>query len=155
LTMVMAALIAVVLVQIYFLARMRRSAFELGRMHERVTRLDAAVNVLTDTCDCGFRTIAEEIGRALDHVNRPVKRSASRRVRAAAMGGAPVAAIAAAEQMSEGEVRLRLQLPSASAPRPAVPKNDVPKAALKNGAMRHAMKAGAKEGRGRASLRTS
>jgi hypothetical protein len=111
-TVMMGVLGGVGLVQIYFLARLRRACLDIGRVHDRVARLDAAVNVLTDTCDCGFRSIAEEIGRTAAGVNRPApKRSASRRVRTAARNGSSVAAIAAAEEMSEGEVRLRLQLP--------------------------------------------
>lgn len=157
-TVVMAALIAVVLVQIYFMVRMRRSAYELGRMHERVTRLDAAVNVLTDTCDCGFRTIAEEIGRALDHVNRPPKRSATRRVRAAALTGLPVAAIAASEQMSEGEVRLRMQMPARTARTmgPSPERTASPERAKRVEGKRVEGRNGShKEAKGRGSLRAS
>src|SRR5688572_2079365 len=97
-TIAMAVLIGVGLAQIYFLVRLRRTAVDIARMSERVGRLDAAVSVLTDTCDSGFRTIADEIGRALEAVNPPApKRQATRRVRTAASNGNSVAAIAAAE----------------------------------------------------------
>ena len=110
---VMLVLIGVGLAQIYFIVRMQRAFADLAQTHERVSRLGAAVGVLTDTCECGFRTLADEIGRALEDVSRPAppRREATRRVRDAARKGLPLAAIAASEQMSEGEVRLRLQMP--------------------------------------------
>ena len=113
LTIAVTALTLIGLAQIYVLVRLRRTTRDLGRLQERASRLEPAISVLTDTCESGFRTVAEEIGRTLDAVNRPApKPSPNRRVRAAARNGSSVAAIAAAEQMSEGEVRLRLQLPS-------------------------------------------
>jgi hypothetical protein len=109
---VLVILIAVGLAQVYFLVRLQRSAMDLMRIEERAGRLDTAVHVLTDTCETGFRSIAREIGRAPIEMSPPAKKSANRRLRTAARTGQSVAAIAAAERMSEGEVRLRLQMPS-------------------------------------------
>jgi hypothetical protein len=109
---VLVILIAVGLAQVYFLVRLQRSAMDLMRIEERAGRLDTAVHVLTDTCETGFRSIAREIGRAPVEMSPPPKKSANRRVRTAARTGQTIAAIAAAERMSEGEVRLRLQMPS-------------------------------------------
>jgi hypothetical protein len=109
---VLVILIAVGLAQVYFLVRLQRGAMDLMRIEERAGRLDTAVHVLTDTCETGFRSIAREIGRAPIEMSAPPKKSANRRLRTAARTGQSVAAIAAAERMSEGEVRLRLQMPA-------------------------------------------
>jgi hypothetical protein len=108
---VLVILIAVGLAQVYFLVRLQRGAMDLMRIEERAGRLDTAVHVLTDTCETGFRSIAREIGRAPVEMSPAPKKSANRRLRTAAGTGQSIAAIAAAERMSEGEVRLRLQLP--------------------------------------------
>jgi hypothetical protein len=108
---VLVILIAVGLAQVYFLVRLQRSAMDLMRIEERAGRLDTAVHVLTDTCETGFRSIAREIGRTPIEMSPSPKKSANRRLRTAAHTGQSIAAIAAAERMSEGEVRLRLQMP--------------------------------------------
>jgi hypothetical protein len=108
---VLVILIAVGLAQVYFLVRLQRGAMDLMRIEERAGRLDTAVHVLTDTCETGFRSIAREIGRAPIEMSPPPKKGANRRLRTAAHTGQSIAAIAAAERMSEGEVRLRLQMP--------------------------------------------
>jgi hypothetical protein len=109
---VLVILIAVGLAQVYFLVRLQRGAMDLMRIEERAGRLDTAVHVLTDTCETGFRSIAREIGRAPAEMSPLPKKGANRRLRTAARTGESIAAIAAAERMSEGEVRLRLQMPS-------------------------------------------
>jgi hypothetical protein len=61
----------------------------------------------------GLQDVAREVGRlgAASAVAAPRARAATqRRVRTAAKRGRPVTDIAASEQMSEGEVRLMLQL---------------------------------------------
>lgn len=79
----------------------------------RVAHLAAGVTLLTDTTEIGLRDAAVEIGRlaARPETARPAPRAtAQRRVSGAARRGRSIQDIAAKEQMSEGEVRLRLNL---------------------------------------------
>ena len=82
----------------------------------RVAHLSAAMALLTDTLEGGLHDVAREVARlaaqpsAAAAVAAPRNRSTTqRRVRGAAKRGQSVRDIAAAEQMSEGEVRLMLQ----------------------------------------------
>jgi DNA-binding NarL/FixJ family response regulator len=82
----------------------------------RVAHLSAAMALLTDTLEGGLHDVAREVARlsaqpsAAASVAVPRNRTtAQRRVRGAAKRGHSVRDIAAAEQMSEGEVRLMLQ----------------------------------------------
>ena len=80
----------------------------------RVAHLSAAMALLTDTLEGGLHDVAREVSRlgaqpaAVPVVPRN-RTAAQRRVRGAARRGRTVREIAAAEQMSEGEVRLMLQ----------------------------------------------
>jgi hypothetical protein len=84
----------------------------------RVAHLSAAMALLTDTLEGGLHDVAREVSRlaaqpsttAAAAVAAPRNRATTqRRVRGAAKRGHSVRDIAAAEQMSEGEVRLMLQ----------------------------------------------
>jgi hypothetical protein len=84
----------------------------LGRFDKRLAHLTDALSLLTETAEVGFRANAEEIGRLGERA--PAKRTASKsatgRVLRAVRRGRSLQEIAADEQMSEGEVRLRLHL---------------------------------------------
>ena len=83
----------------------------------RVAHLSAAMALLTDTLEGGLHDVAREVARlsaqpssvATPVVARSARTAAQRRVKGAAKRGHSVRDIAAAEQMSEGEVRLMLQ----------------------------------------------
>ena len=81
----------------------------------RVAHLSAAMALLTDTLEGGLHDLAREVSRlsaaAVQPVAPPVRNhsAAQRRVRSASKRGRTVREIAAAEEMSEGEVRLMLQ----------------------------------------------
>ena len=90
----------------------------MQRLNDRISHMLAGVSLLADTTEGGFRDVAQEIER-LGSVRaaHPRQRAATqRRITTAARRGQSVQEIAAAEQVSEGEVNLRLQLAD-SAPR--------------------------------------
>jgi hypothetical protein len=83
------------------------------RLDDRIAHLMAGVSLLTDTTEGALRDVAIEIGRLAATVEgvRPQTRAASqRRISGAARRGQSVQDIAATEALSEGEVRLHLQL---------------------------------------------
>lgn len=89
----------------------------IERIDDRMAHLLAGVSLLTDTTEGALRDVAAEITRlgAVKDAARPRTRAATqRRVAGAARRGRTVQDIAAAEQVSEGEVRLRLQLEKAA-----------------------------------------
>ena len=94
----------------------------------RVAHLSAAMALLTDTLEGGLHDVAREVSRlsaqpspAAMAVAAPRNRTTTqRRVRGAAKRGHSVRDIAAAEQMSEGEVRLMLQNASREVKEPSV-----------------------------------
>jgi len=85
------------------------------RLDDRIAHLLAGVSLLTDTTESALRDVATEINRlASSDTSRPRPRAATqRRIAGAARRGTTVQDIAATEEMSEGEVRLRLQLDKA------------------------------------------
>jgi hypothetical protein len=89
----------------------------IERLDDRLAHLLAGVSLLTDTTEGALRDVAAEITRqgAERETPRPRARAATqRRVTGAARRGRSVQDIAATEQVSEGEVRLRLQLDQAA-----------------------------------------
>jgi hypothetical protein len=95
----------------------------------RVAHLSAAMALLTDTLEGGLHDVAREVSRlgaqpstaVAAAVAMPRNRTTTqRRVRGAAKRGHSVRDIAAAEQMSEGEVRLMLQNGSREVKEPSV-----------------------------------
>lgn len=89
----------------------QRAAIE--RLDDRIAHLMAAVSLLTDTTETGLRDVAMEIGRLSAGAKSTPARSrptTQRRVARAAKMGRSLADIAASEGVSEGEVRLHLQM---------------------------------------------
>jgi hypothetical protein len=82
----------------------------LNRVHARLTNHGEALSLLTDTSENGFGAIARELDRLATPDVKPARRASTRRVATAARKGRSVTDIAAAERVSEGEVRLRLHL---------------------------------------------
>ena len=81
----------------------------------RVANLVAGVSLLTDTAESGLHDVTAEVARLS---SAPSTRSRSRttahgRIAGAAKRGRSVREIAAAEQISEGEVKLRLRMSGA------------------------------------------
>ena len=119
LTAVLALTTGVLLLVATRLVRALRHTVEL---EQRVARLQEGINLLADTTETGFRQVAAEIERLSGTATpQPVAATAAStrptaaRLRAATRRGRSVKEIAAAEQVSEGEVRLRLSLADASA----------------------------------------
>jgi hypothetical protein len=84
----------------------------LERLDDRIAHLMAGVSLLTDTTETGLRDVAMEIGR-LSAVKTVVPRSrpsTQRRVARAVKIGRAIPDIAADEGVSEGEVRLHLEM---------------------------------------------
>ena len=86
----------------------------LQQIDERVSKLTAALSLLTDTTEAAFRDVMQEVERQT-HATRnesPFDRRASthRRIGLAASNGRTAREIALSEGVSEGEVRLRLRL---------------------------------------------
>ena len=92
----------------------------LGRFDQRLAHLTDALSLLTETAEAGFRTNAAELGRLGERPTggRAVSMTATDRVLRAERLGQSLQQIAADEQMSEGEVRLRLHLADRPAPLP-------------------------------------
>ena len=121
LTGTLVLLTGVILLVAVRLVRALRHTVEL---EQRIGRLQEGLNLLTDTTEAGFRQVATEVERlstvvaapALAPVS-PTPRPTAARLRAAARRGRTVKELAAAEQVSEGEIRLRLSLADAGAAR--------------------------------------
>jgi len=92
----------------------QRAAIE--RLDERIAHLYAGVSLLTDATEGALRDTATEIGRLAAVADGASPRAGAvgrRRIAGAARRGQTVRDIAAREEMSEGEVRLHLQLDKA------------------------------------------
>jgi hypothetical protein len=93
-----------------WMIRSFRTQQELGR---RLGALTDALSLLTETSEAGFRAGAVEIARIAERAETrraPTRRATASRVARARKRGQSVEQIAATEQMSEGEVHLRLSL---------------------------------------------
>jgi hypothetical protein len=85
----------------------------IDRLDDRVAHLMAGISLLTDTTEGALRDVAIEIGRLAAVTEGATPRAGAagtRRIAGAAKRGHSVRDIAASEAMSEGEVRLHLQL---------------------------------------------
>lgn len=83
----------------------------IDRVDDRLAHLTAGISLLTDTTEGGLRDVAQEIGRFMaSPTDKPARAARQRRIATASRRGRSVEDIAVAEQVAEGEVRLRLQL---------------------------------------------
>jgi hypothetical protein len=99
------------LVQAALTWRLVRLGRDLRAYDERSAHLSDALSLLTETTEASFRAVALEVERlAATGASRAANRASTRRVAAAARRGRSIQEIAAAEKVSEGEVRLRLHL---------------------------------------------
>jgi hypothetical protein len=100
-----------VIAQAWLLWRLTRVLASAARVEERVGHFADALSLLTETTESGFRAMADELGRRrVDVPDFLQHKAATARVNAAARRGRSVTEIAATEEVSEGEVRLRLHL---------------------------------------------
>jgi hypothetical protein len=99
-------------VQAWLLWRLSRMVAASARLEEKVGHLGDALSILTETSEAGFKAIADELTRraVAPAAAAPRAKTPIARLRAALRRGTSIADIAAAENMSEGEVRLRLHL---------------------------------------------
>ena len=97
-----------ILAMLTWLHTQQRAAIE--RLDDRIAHLMAGVSLLTDTTETGLRDVAMEIGRLSATQGPTPRRPTQRRVARAARAGQTVMDIAAAEGVSEGEVRLHLEM---------------------------------------------
>jgi len=115
------AVLTVVLIgQSYLLWRLTRSLGGVQKLDEKLGHFGDALSLLTETTESGFKAVAAELDRASARPNDgPAKAalkkampapSTAARISAAARRGRTVPEIAAAEELSEGEVRLRLHM---------------------------------------------
>jgi hypothetical protein len=115
-----AVLTVVVIAQSYLLWRLTRSLGGVQKLDEKLGHFGDAMSLLTETTEAGFKAVAAELDRATARPNDgPAKAaikkampapSTAARISAAARRGRTVPEIAAAEELSEGEVRLRLHM---------------------------------------------
>lgn len=88
----------------------------IDRLDDRIAHLVAGTSLLTDTTEGALRDIANEIGRltaVTEGAGARAGAAGQRRIATAARRGRTVRDIAATEELSEGEVRLHLQLDKA------------------------------------------
>jgi hypothetical protein len=124
-TYVIAALAVVSAVQSAMLWRSIRAIKRLGRLEDGLERCTQGLSLLVDTSESGFAMIGAELARAATAPpRRDSNKATTRRIVSAARHGKPIPDIAAAEQLSEGEVRLRLHLASSGARVAAGPAGD-------------------------------
>jgi hypothetical protein len=115
-----AVLTVVVIAQSYLLWRLTLSLGGVQKLDEKLGHFGDAMSLLTETTEAGFKAVAAELDRATARPNDgPAKAaikkampapSTAARISAAARRGRTVPEIAAAEELSEGEVRLRLHM---------------------------------------------
>jgi hypothetical protein len=112
---VVGAGLALVGVQLALAARLAGALRAVNRMGERITHLADALSLLTETSESGFGAVAGELERQRVTPRRSNTRSVATRVANAARRGRTTREIAVVEQMSEGEVHLRLHLAESAA----------------------------------------
>ena len=106
------AVVVIAVAQAVTMWFMRRQQQGFDRVEDRVSHLTAAISLLTDTTEGALRDLLQRAEQARTQPVKPARPTAAtaRRVNGAARRGRSVQDIAATERMSEGEVRLRLQL---------------------------------------------
>jgi hypothetical protein len=115
-----AVLTVVLVAQSFLLVRLTRSLGGVQKLDEKLGHYGDALSLLTETTESGFKAVAAELDRTTARPNDgPAKAaikkampapSTAARISAAARRGRTVPEIAAAEELSEGEVRLRLHM---------------------------------------------
>jgi len=111
-TLALGALFAGLLVlQAWLLWRLTKIVAAAARVEDKVAHFADALSLLTETTESGFRAVAAELGRRPLADTSPLRAAVpTGRLKAAVKRGQSVPEIAAAESLSEGEVRLRLLL---------------------------------------------
>jgi hypothetical protein len=105
--------LVVLVVQFALTVALMRALRRVHGLETRVVHLGEALTLLTETAESGFRAVAGEVERLAQRPVRRDGRAATGRMTRAARHGRTVQEIAAAEQVSEGEVRLRLHMADA------------------------------------------
>lgn len=91
----------------------RRKGMDAGRIETRLSHFAEALALLTDTTQSGFTTVAAELERMTGgHAPVVNRAAASKRIVSAARKGRSIQDIAAAEAVSESEIRLTLGIAS-------------------------------------------
>ena len=101
------------LAQTVLVWRATRAVARLTAIEARVEKFGDALTLLTDTTESAFRAVATEMTRQPAVVAKTapaVSAARTRRITRAVTRGATIHQIAAAEEVAEGEVRLRLQM---------------------------------------------
>jgi hypothetical protein len=88
----------------------RATRQSMAALEARLARQADALALLTETSEGGFTAIAQELARREVTTAKPQRVTSTPRMTAAARRGKSVKEIAAAEQVSQGEVHLRLAL---------------------------------------------
>ena len=109
-TLQLGLLATMLLVQSALAWRLVATQRTLDRLQTRLANQGEALSLLTDTSENGFAAIARELDRLAAPEPKGARRPSTRRVATAARKGHTVTDIAAAERVSEGEVRLRLSM---------------------------------------------
>lgn len=110
-TYALAALVAVAAVQALLIVRLSKALQGVGRFAERLAHLAAALELLTDTTEVGLANVAAELERtSTARPPRPTRGATARRIASAVRRGHTIEDVAAHEALSQGEVRLHLQL---------------------------------------------
>jgi len=119
-------LLGAALVQTLLVWRALRAVGRLATIEARVDKFGDALTLLTDTTESAFRAVASEMTRKPATAAKSAQAASAartRRIARAKTRGATIQAIAAAEDVAESEVRLRLQMandqPTPRAPKPA------------------------------------
>jgi hypothetical protein len=114
-----AVLTVVVIGQSYLLWRLTRSLGGVQKLDEKLGHFGDAMSLLTETTESGFKAVAAELDRSTSRphdgpakaaLKKAMPRASAARINAAARRGRSVPEIAASEELSEGEVRLRLHM---------------------------------------------
>lgn len=112
-TVILAGLATLTMAQAVLLWRATRAVARLATIDTRIEKFGDALTLLTDTTESAFRAVAAEVSRQPAVAPKraaAVSAARTRRIARAVKGGASVQQVAASEQVSEGEVRLRVHV---------------------------------------------
>jgi ABC-type transport system involved in cytochrome bd biosynthesis fused ATPase/permease subunit len=100
-------------VEAVVIVRLSTALQTVGRFGERLAHLAAALELLTDTTEVGFANVAVELDRtAPKRTARTSRGTTARRITQAVQHGQSIEDVAAAEALSQSEVRLHLEFAS-------------------------------------------